>query len=129
MVSKVRRIGLTPDPPGGWPLDRLLVGVATLRTLRELFRQDRPQRPWDLAMRTGVTPQGTANALERLRELGIVDAYDPREPGEAVRYRLAESHFLIEPLGRLFHAEREEIRKAARAARLTARGLDPSECP
>ena len=35
-----QRRGLRPEPEDGWPLDRLLVGVGTLRTMRELFLQD-----------------------------------------------------------------------------------------
>jgi hypothetical protein len=68
-VSTIRRIGLTRDPLGGWPLDHLFVGVATLRTTRELFFQDYALRAWDLALRTGVTPQGTTDSLRRLERL------------------------------------------------------------
>ena len=36
-MSRVRRSGLRREPPDGCPLDQIFVGVATLRTLRELF--------------------------------------------------------------------------------------------
>jgi hypothetical protein len=126
-MSRIRRIGLTPDPPGGWPLDHILVGVATLRTIRELFCHSESLRPWDLSLRTGVTPQGSAYALKRLCELGLVAEYLPREAGQAYRYRLDEGHFLFKPLGRLFSAEEKEVQRLAREARLAARGFVPAD--
>jgi len=70
-VSKIRRIGLRPDPPGGWPLDKVLVGVATLRTLREVFLQRGVDlRAWDVTQSCGVSPQGAADALDRLARAG-----------------------------------------------------------
>ena len=112
----VRRIGLTRDPPGGWPLDHVLVGVATLRTIRELFCHGDVQRAWDLSLRTGVSPQGSANTLSRLRELGLVKAYEG-DPGQARWYCLDREHYLVEPLGWLFAAEWSACQKAIRAER------------
>jgi hypothetical protein len=122
-MSKIRRIGLTPDPPGGWPLDHILVGVATLRTIREMYGRPAPLRPWDLSLRTGVTPQGSAYALRRLCKLGLVAEYMPREAGEAFRFGLDRDHFLFESLGWLFRAERDEVKRLARATSLATRGL------
>ena len=97
------------EPMDGWPLDHILVGVATVRTLRELFGQaisphGYTVRAWDLSLCTGVSPQGSANSLERFRRAGLVDAY-PSDPGCARLYGLVE-HPLLDPLSRLFHAER-----------------------
>lgn len=52
--SVIRR-GLRREPEGGWPLDRLFVGVGTLRVMREMVKlaQDfpgTPQRAWDVAL-------------------------------------------------------------------------------
>lgn len=110
-MSRTRRRRSLRDPPGGWPLDRLLVGVATLRTTRELFRQAREwpadcPRAWDLALKTGVTPQGSALSLERLHRSGLVHAVPSDRPGRADGYRLDRSHPLAKPLARLFEAER-----------------------
>jgi hypothetical protein len=93
------------EPLEGWPLDRILVGVATVRTLRELFRQavsphGYTVRAWDLALCTGVSPQGSANALARLRDVGLVRS----DPGCAPLYGLVE-HPLLAPLDLLFQAE------------------------
>lgn len=121
----IRRIGLTRDPPGGWPLDNLLVGVATLRTIRELFCHGRALRAWDLSLRTGVSPQGSANTLARLWEAGLVEAYEG-DPGEARWFRLVDEHYLVKPLGRLFAVEWGACRgalKAERRARLKRGGL------
>jgi hypothetical protein len=115
-MATIRRIGLTRDPPDGWPLDRLFVGVATLRTTRELFSQAFSQRAWDLSLRTGVSPQGSANSLERLRQLGLVREY-LGEPWEASRFRLDSSHYLFQPLADLFAAERDACRAAFAAER------------
>ena len=122
-MSRIRRIGLTPDPPGGWPLDYILVGVATLRTIRELYCHSESLRPWDLSLRTGVTPQGSAHALKRLCELELVAEYMPREPGQAYRFRLEKSHFLFKPLGWLFSAEEDDVKRLAREAR---HGISPT---
>lgn len=105
------RLGLRPEPAGGWPLDALLVGVGTLRTLRELFRQfDRscpePLRAWDVALWSGVTPQGSIKAMDRIHEAGLVSVHPPDRPWRAVRYRLEPDHPLVAPLGRLFETER-----------------------
>lgn len=96
------------EPLEGWPLDHVLVGVATVRTLRELFTQavgpnGYTVRAWDLGLCTGVSPQGSANSLERLRRAGLVRAY-PSPPGCAPRYGFVD-HPLLDPLGRLFAAE------------------------
>ena len=125
-MSRIRRIGLRPDPPGGWPLDQILVGVATLRTLRELSRSPTPLRPWDFSLQTGVSPQGTADALKRLLELGLVAEHPSSEAGRASRYRIEKSHFLREPLGWLFAAERDEVQKLAREARRNVIARDGS---
>ena len=98
------------EPMDGWPLDRILVGVATVRTIRELLRQAvSPHaytvRAWDLALCSGVSPQGSANALARLHREGLVRAV-PSDPGCAHRFGLVE-HPLLRPLGQLFAAERE----------------------
>jgi hypothetical protein len=115
-VSIIRRIGLTRDPPGGWPLDRLFVGVATLRTTRELCSHVYPLRAWDLSLRTGVSPQGSANALERLHQLGLVEECIG-EPWEASWFRLDRSHYLFQPLAELFAVERDACRQALAAER------------
>ena len=98
------------EPMDGWPLDRILVGVATVRTIRELLRQAvSPRlytvRAWDLSLCSGVSPQGSANTLERLYREGLVRVV-PSDPGCARRYALVE-HPLLRPLGRLFADERE----------------------
>lgn len=110
-MSKKRRRGLRWEPMDGWPLDHLLVGVATLRTIRELLIQDFESkegtpRAWDLALWNGVTPRGSANSLERLHRLGYVHELPPERPWRAVRYRLARGHPLVAPLRQLFDAER-----------------------
>ena len=38
--SVIRR-GLRREPDGGWPLDRLFVGVGTLRVMREMVKLTR----------------------------------------------------------------------------------------
>jgi hypothetical protein len=105
------------EPAGGWPLNHVLVGVGTLRTLRELYRRQHassfpdpdPVRAWDLAQRAAVTVQGAANSLERLEEAGLVQAFPPRRHGGAARYRLDPSHPLVPPLDRLFRTERRML--------------------
>ena len=103
----------------GWPLDRILVGVATLRTIRELLRQAvSPHgyvvRAWDLSLCTGVSPQGSANTLERLYREGIIGVASS-DPGCARRYGLIE-HPLLEPLNALFAAERDAFPDLIRPA-------------
>ena len=109
-MSRIRRRGSRMEPMDGWPLDRILVGVATVRTIRELLRQAvSPHaytvRAWDLSLCSGVSPQGSANALARLHREGLVRVV-PSDPECAHRYALVE-HPLLRPLGRLFAAERE----------------------
>jgi len=106
-VSKIRRIGLRPDPRGGWPLDKVLVGVATLRTLREVFLQRGVDlRAWDVTQSCGVSPQGAADALDRLARAGLVETIPSPGPGYARSYRLDPSHPLAPSLGELFSEER-----------------------
>lgn len=118
-----RRRGLRSEPRDGWPLDSVLVGVATLRTMRELFRQcdelrKRAAKPtagaellraWDLSLWSGVTPQGSIVAMRRLAEAGLVRPLPPARPGKAVRYRLDRRHALAAPLARLFEMERGQF--------------------
>jgi hypothetical protein len=92
------------------------VGVATLRTTRELFRHGYPLRAWDLSLRTGVTPQGSANSLERLHRLGLVEEY-VSDPWEASRFSLDDTHYLFQPLADLFAAEYDACRSAFVAER------------
>lgn len=120
-MGGTRRRGLRPDPMTGWPLDEVLVGVATLRTMRELIRQsDRAPlegpRAWDLALQNGVSAQGSANSLERLERAGMVTALTPERPWRARGYRLKRGHPLVVPLRRLFRAERSVARREERAA-------------
>ena len=111
-----RRRGLRPEPEEGWPLDRMLVGVATLRTMRELFLQDvefsrTPRRAWDLALYNGVTPQGSAESLLRLAGEGLARGVPPEDPRRAMGYRLEPGHSLADPLRRLFRAESRVCRR------------------
>lgn len=120
------RRGLRREPDGGWPLDDVLVGVATLRTIRELFRQDeedrrevafaslRGARAWDLALWNGVTPQGSANSLDRLHRAGLARELPPNRPWRAHRYRVDWSHPLARPMGRLLVTERKLARSRSR---------------
>lgn len=110
-MSRIHRIGLSWEPPDGWPLDHLLVGVATLRTLRELVRGRSRGRAWDLSLRTGVTAQGSADSLARMERLGFVYTV-PADPSSAPRYVLDRSHELHTPLAELFAAERELVKSA-----------------
>lgn len=121
-MSKIRRRkGLSWEPEEGWPLDRVLVGVATLRTARELYRNlheretGRP-RAWDLSLWSGVTAQGSADALERMRRSGLVEAVPSHQPGRAPTFRFVSGHPLFEPLDRLFEAERSMFRWGERVA-------------
>ncbi|MGH7572516.1 MAG: hypothetical protein ACREMK_11845 [Gemmatimonadota bacterium] len=110
-------MGLRREPAGGWPLDQLFVGVATLRVTRELFLLNRPpsagpQRAWDVALRSGVTAQGSADSLERLNRLGLVKMVSS---GQACRaapwFRLDGSYPLFGPLADLFEAEQALCRR------------------
>ncbi len=94
-----------------WPLDGILKGVGTLRVLRELYRPHlrhwtHPARPWDIALWSGVTPQGTARILERLMKDGVVELWTHPAPGYAPTYRPVRDHPIREPLNELFAAER-----------------------
>lgn len=105
------RTGLRPEPPDGWPLDHVLVGVATLRTIRELVRQEdggisAPPRAWDLALWSGVTPQGSAESMDRLLEASLVRAIPSSRPHRAAAFRLYRQHPLVASLVALFEAER-----------------------
>lgn len=119
------RTGLRGRPDGGWPLDRIFVSVAALRSIRELFRGNvgrvpDPVRAWDLALWTGVSPQAAANALKRMEELELVELYAAERPGHARSYRIASNHPLTPPLARLFTVERQMVprpRPFARAHR------------
>lgn len=108
------RRGLRGRPPGGWPLDRILVGVAALRTTRELFQLrprfgSEPLRAWDLALWGGFSPQAAQRTLKRMEELGLAHLEPPSRPGRARRYRLVADHALAPPLARLFQAERHLV--------------------
>lgn len=130
-----QRRGLRPEPEDGWPLDRLLVGVGTLRTMRELFLQDAkspadPKRAWDLALWCGVTPQGAAKSMSRLTREELVRELPPDRPGRAPAYRLVRGHPLVTPLARLFAVEerawrRQVIGHRERAARARRARLRP----
>lgn len=101
-------------PPGGWPLDRVLVGVGTLRTMRELFHRQRgpapnPLRAWDLALRTAVSVQGAADSLRRLEREGLLEVFPPADPGGAARYRLDAMHPLHASLAHLIETERRMV--------------------
>lgn len=107
------------EPMEGWPLDRILVGVASLRTIRELLRQAvSPHGPvvraWDLSLCSGVSPQGSANTLERLYREGLV-GIARSDPGCARRYGLIE-HPLLHPLQHLFADERDAFPDVIRPA-------------
>lgn len=111
-MSRIRRVGLRREPPGGWPLDEVFVGVATLRTMRELYRQEgSTPRPWDLALWSGVSPQGTTNSLRRLEAVGLVKALRPNRPGETPTFTFDPAHPLYPSLTHLFRAERVMLRR------------------
>lgn len=127
-MSKIRRRGLRRRPEGGWPLDGLFVGVATLRTAREQFKQSREEpesqpRAWDLALWSGVTPQGSADALDRLHRSGLVTIASPRTRWRAQRFQLDREHPLYAPLARLFDAEETLARTQARGSKSSAAEL------
>lgn len=105
------RRGLAAKPESGWPLDQLFVGVATLRTTRQVLRpsgalRGGSVRPWDIALWSGVTPQGTRYCMERLERVGLLRQVAPGKSWHATTYRLVERHPLIAPLSGLFMTER-----------------------
>lgn len=106
-----------------WPLDGILVGVGTLRVLRELF-SGRPavwgSRAWDLSMWCGVTTQGAGRALERLEARGLVWHVDSADPDRAPSWGLQPSHPLYDPLHDLFRAEADVAGAADRERRIAA---------
>ncbi|MGH7587934.1 MAG: hypothetical protein ACRELU_05020 [Gemmatimonadota bacterium] len=84
--------------------------MATLRTIRELFLLEKSpgvfsHRAWDVALWSGVTPQGSADALDRLHHVGLVNSFRPERIGEARSFRLDRDYPLAAPLARLFAAE------------------------
>lgn len=94
------------------------MGVATLRTTRQLFWQHDelgwgPPRAWDLALWTGVTPQGSADSMERLSRLGLVKVIPSGRPGHAPTFQLDRTHPLVTPLARLFVAEQVMVRRSS----------------
>lgn len=110
-LKRPRRRGLTAVPVDGWPLDHLLVGVATLRTTRQILRptgalHGDSVRPWDIALWSGVSPQGTSHCMERLCRAGLVRKVPREKPWHATTYRLVDRHPLVEPFLELFRAER-----------------------
>lgn len=109
-------MGLRREPLGGWPLDQLFVGVATLRTTRELFRQSLSSQPdllraWDICLWSGVTPKGSADSMNRLARLGLVTQAISSRPRHAPEFALDLSHLLVAPLSDLFAAERSIVRQ------------------
>ncbi len=113
MKSRLR--GLRRPPPGGWPLDGVLVGVGTVKTLRELvlLREETtmgPVRAWDAALWSGVSVQGSTGCMKRLHRAGLVASLPPDRPWRARRYRLDTGHPLAGPLIHLFKAERAATR-------------------
>ncbi|HKK07763.1 MAG TPA: hypothetical protein VKA44_02645 [Gemmatimonadota bacterium] len=121
-----RRRGLGFRPPEGWPLDDLLVGVGTLRTLRELIRREReerrragagrrpeatstgliaPFRPWDVALTCDVTPQGATKVMDRLHRLELLRRFPAERYGRADGFLLDRSHPMAPGLVRLFEEE------------------------
>lgn len=104
------RSGLRGRPEDGWPLDRVWVSVAAVRSTRELFHQKargfpEPVRAWDLALWSGVSPQGAGSALRRMERIELVEATPPDRPGRARGYRVVPTHPLAAPLTSLFRAE------------------------
>jgi hypothetical protein len=63
-------------------------------------------RAWDIALWSGVTPQGAAVILERLREAGIVEIAILPGRGRAAEYRLTREHPWHDAFHHLFTAER-----------------------
>lgn len=111
-MSKIRRIGLSWEPPDGWPLDALLGGPARVRVIREICRGDsRSWRAWDLALRTGVTPAGCEKVLLHLERAELVWRC-VTDRGSAAGYVFDREHALARPLRELFAAERAAVRSA-----------------
>lgn len=111
-MSRIRRIGLSWEPPDGWPLDRLLVGVATLRSIREFLRAPgSSRRGWDLHLRSGVSVQGSTYALERMEREGLAFRVVV-DPWSAPGYGLDLDHPLVPALRKLFEDERASVRSA-----------------
>jgi hypothetical protein len=111
-LKRARRRGLSAAPVDGWPLDHLLVGPATLKTTRQLLhpwwiRSESAVRAWDVALWSGVTPQGSILCMERLKSAGLLRIVPPRRAGHATTYRLVDRHPLVSPLTQLFQVERE----------------------
>lgn len=109
-------MGLRRVPAGGWPLDRLFVGVGTLRTTRELFWQSgephaEPLRAWDLSLWSQVTAQGSIDSVDRLERLGLITVVRPGRPRRAKEFVLEQGHPLAAPLRILFNAERLLVRR------------------
>ncbi|MGI9039488.1 MAG: hypothetical protein ACR2GQ_11620 [Gemmatimonadota bacterium] len=114
--------GLAHEPAEGWPLDRVLVGVATLRTLRQVVRPHRLReanvdwvRAFDISLWSGVTPQGSRHAMERLRSAGILKTASRAHFGRAERFMIDAYHPLTRAFETLFEAEQRAL--AARRAR------------
>ena len=127
-VSRTRRRGLRKEPEGGWPLDHVLVGVGTLRAVREIYRQGwdgYPVRPWDVSLWCGVTPQGAINAMRRLHAIGLVEECPSETWWGGTRYRLVLEHPMYECLRDLFAGERE-VERAYRRLRRSREETAPS---
>jgi hypothetical protein len=83
-------------------------------------------RAWDLSLWSGVTAQGSSEALERLQGSGLVKAYQPDGPGHAPRFRLAGDYPLLRPLTILFEEEQACVRRELWSAVIAERkrGVD-----
>lgn len=139
-LKTVPHRGLSASPIDGWLLDRLLVGRATLRTTRELFRprwfsyQD-SFRAWDVALWSGVTPQGSIHCMDRLHTAGLLRIVPPRRASHATTYQFVHRHPLVAPLEALFWAEREiagpmrGISRSGRRGRWGRRADEPGGMP
>lgn len=109
-------------PENGWPLDRLLIGVAAVRVTRELFLQkarwpEEPVRAWDLALWSGASPQSAARALKRMEGLELVQLVTAPRHDRAAHFQLVPDHPLTPPLGRLFAAESAMVPRIQRFRR------------
>lgn len=110
-----------------WPLDGVLVGVGTLRVLRELFCPHigpigTPVRAWDVSLWCGVTPAGVTRAFERLEGASIIELARPATRERAATYRLRSDHPLYRRFGELFTTERAT---APRTPRRPVAGQSP----
>lgn len=133
------RRGLAASPIDGWPLDHLLVGVATLRTTRQLLRptgalRDASVRPWDVALWSGVTPQGTRHCMERLCQAGLVQQVARGKSWHAATGPSSQSQgpcgASAKRVGMLLFADGKPPRAVARATaperqRIACRGVAP----